>query len=82
MSCCPALPALHGWQVAGKLAIHPPPPAPPQFLAVLMRPNPKHTGRLRKLLAQQFAHGVGSEHFSAEGDDMFPYVSFTLNIEG
>lgn len=29
--------------------------------------------------------GVGSHHFSTEGasgDDMFPYVSFTLNIEG
>lgn len=28
--------------------------------------------------------GVGSHHFSTEGaggDDMFPYVSFTLNIE-
>lgn len=29
--------------------------------------------------------GVGSHHFSTEGataDDMFPYVSFTLGIEG
>ena len=29
--------------------------------------------------------GVGSQHFSTgeggAGDDMFPYVSFTLNIE-
>ncbi|KAL4424495.1 hypothetical protein ABPG77_006804 [Micractinium sp. CCAP 211/92] len=54
---------------------------PPQFLSALMRPNPKNIARLRKLLAQQFGHGVGSEHFSGEGDDMFPYVSFTLNIE-
>ncbi len=52
-----------------------------QFLSALMRPNPKNIARLRKLLAQQFGHGVGSEHFSGEGDDMFPYVSFTLNIE-
>ena len=63
----------------------PPPDTPPtlQFLSVLMRPNAKHTARLRKLLAQTFG-GVGSEHYSAEGaggDDMFPYVCFTLNIE-
>lgn len=58
---------------------------PPQFLSVLMRPNPKTIAKLRRLLAQQFAHGVGSEHFSGEGlggEDMFPYVAFTLNIEG
>lgn len=61
-----------------------PPPAPPQFLSVLMRPNPKTTAKLRKLLAQQFGHGVGSEHFSAEGgagEDMYPYVCFTLSVE-
>lgn len=55
-----------------------------QFLPVVMRPNPRHTSKLRKLMAQSFAH-VGSEHFSSEGaggEDMFPYVSFTLNIEG
>jgi hypothetical protein len=58
-------------------------PPTPQFLSVLIRPNAKHTARLRKLLAQTFG-GVGSEHYSAEGaggDDMFPYVCFTLNIE-
>ncbi|PSC71138.1 V-type proton ATPase subunit C [Micractinium conductrix] len=57
---------------------------PPQFLSVLMRPNPKTTAKLRKLLAQQFGHGVGSEHFSAEGgagEDMYPYVCFTLSVE-
>ena len=52
-----------------------------QFLAGLMRPNPKHTSKLRKVLAQQFS-GMGSEHFSTEGgEDLHPYVSFTLNIE-
>lgn len=66
----PALPSLPPW-----------PSCLAQFLSVLMRPNPKNIVRLRKLLAQQFGHGVGSEHFSGEGDDMFPYVSFTLNIE-
>lgn len=37
-----------------------------------------------QLLASRYA-GVGSKHFSAdgggEGGDLFPYVSFTLNIE-
>ena len=59
------------------------PPTRLQFLSALMRPNPKHTARLRKVLAHTFG-GVGSEHYSAEGaggDDMFPYVCFTLNIE-
>ena len=48
-----------------------------------MRPNPKHTARLRKVMAQTFG-GLNSDHYSAEGvggDDMFPYVCFTLNIE-
>ncbi len=59
---------------------------PPQFLAVLMRPNPKSTAKLRKLLAVNFG-GVGSEFFSSdgpsegEGGGMFPYVSFTINVE-
>ncbi|PRW57395.1 V-type proton ATPase subunit C [Chlorella sorokiniana] len=57
---------------------------PPQFHSVLMRPNPKQISRLRKVMESAFS-GVGSHHFSTEGaggDDMFPYVSFTLNIEG
>lgn len=56
---------------------------PPKFLSVLMRPNAKYTAKLRKLMAHSFSH-TGSDHFSAEGagEDMFPYVSFTLNIEG
>lgn len=35
------------------------------------------------MLAPMFSHS-GGDHFSGEGagDDMFPYVSFTLNIEG
>jgi len=59
---------------------------PPQFMPVLMKPNPKFHGALRKLLAANFG-GVGGHHFSAEasggagGEDLFPYVSFTLNIE-
>lgn len=59
---------------------------PPQFMPVLMRPNPKHQAAVRKLLAAKFG-AVGGHHFSAEpgstggGEDLFPYVSFTLNIE-
>lgn len=61
---------------------------PPQFLPVLMRPNPKNQGALRKVLAANFG-AVGGQHFTAEpsggaggaGEDLFPYVSFTLNIE-
>lgn len=55
---------------------------PPRFQAVLMRPNLKHTTRLRKLLAQHFG-AAGGEHFSGEGGEaegIFPYVSFTLNL--
>ncbi len=64
--------------------IHPSTPFPClQFLSVLMRPNAKHTAKLRKLMAKLFSH-TGGDHFASEGagDDMFPYVSFTLNIEG
>ena len=55
-----------------------------QFLGVLLRPNPKNVGRLRKLMAQSFG-SIGGEHFSSEGaggEELFPYVSFTLNVEG
>lgn len=56
---------------------------PPQFLPVLMRPNPKHTSKLRKLLSTKYA-GVGSQFYGGESgqdSDLYPYVSFTLNIE-
>lgn len=59
---------------------------PPQFMPVLMHPNLKYQGAVRKLLAANFG-AVGGHHFSAEaggsagGEDLFPYVSFTLNIE-
>lgn len=49
-----------------------------------MRPNPKATAKLRKAMEAAFK-GVGSHHFSTEGaggEELFPYVSFTLNIEG
>lgn len=70
------------------LAPHPslaPSPArpAPQFLSVLMKPNPKSLAKLRKVMEQTYK-GVGSHHFSTEGaggEDLYPYVSFTLNID-
>lgn len=57
---------------------------PPQFLPVLMKPNPKYTAHLRKVLATNFG-AVGGHHYASEAGsgegDLFPYVSFTLNIE-
>lgn len=55
---------------------------PPRFLAALVRPAKRHTAALRKALAANFG-AVGGQHFTSEGagDDLFPYVSFTLNIE-
>lgn len=59
---------------------------PPQFMPVLMRPLPKHQAALRKLMAANFG-AVGGQYFTSEpggggaGEDLFPYVSFTLNIE-
>jgi hypothetical protein len=54
-------------------------------MPVLMRPAAKNQGALRKLLATNFG-AVGGQHFTSEpgsgaGEDLFPYVSFTLNIE-
>lgn len=55
---------------------------PPQFAPVVMRPIARYASKLRKLLATHFG-GVGGEHFTGEGgtEEMFPYVSFSLNID-
>ena len=58
---------------------------PPQFMPVLKRPNLKQQAAVRKILAAKFG-AVGGHHFASEpggagGEDLFPYVSFTLNIE-
>jgi V-type H+-transporting ATPase subunit C len=63
---------------------------PPRFLAVLLRPEARQKAALRAALAANFGD-VGGHHFAADagggggggggGDDLFPYVSFTLNIE-
>eukprot|EP00889_Picochlorum_renovo_P002196 jgi/Picre1/29226/NNA_004618.t1 len=52
---------------------------PPQYLPVLIKPNPKYQSDLRKVLSTHFST-VGSEHFTGDGD-LFPFVSFNLAIE-
>lgn len=67
---------------------------PPQFLPVLIKPNQKYIGQLRKLLAANFA-AIGGEYYTSEsgntggaglgtsvpGEELYPYVSFNLSIE-
>ena len=60
---------------------------PPQFLPVLIKPNTKYESQLRKILSSNFA-AIGGEHFTeggagghAGGEELFPFVSFTLSIE-
>lgn len=57
---------------------------PPQFLPVLIKPNLKYESQLRKVLSSNFA-AVGGEHFTdgalGGGEELFPFVSFTLSIE-
>jgi len=57
---------------------------PPQFVAVLMKPNQKYQTQVRRILASHFG-AIGGHHFAGEGsgggEDLFPYVSFGLNIE-
>ncbi len=57
---------------------------PPRFLAVLMKPNPKQTTKLRKLLATSFGSGGGyydDVGGAAVGEDMYPYVCFSINMD-
>ena len=60
---------------------------PPQFLPVLIHPYSRHQTTVRKLLATHFG-GIGGHHFTLESgggggtnEELFPYVSFTLNVE-
>jgi len=64
---------------------------PPQFLGTLMKPNAKAQPRLRKTLASIFGAAGSDKYFDekdngtaaatgAEGE-MYPYVSFTINID-
>lgn len=68
---------------------------PPQFLPVLIKPVPKYSNQLRKVLATNFA-AIGGEYYSNDGtsssagagvasggpgEDLYSYVSFTLSIE-
>eukprot|EP00898_Chlorokybus_atmophyticus_P008580 jgi/Chlat1/8723/Chrsp9S08577 len=64
---------------------------PPKFLAVVMKPNNKQEKRLRQILTNTYGKGGDSAFWSAEvsnevsafdgGAELFPYVSFTLNID-
>ncbi|KAK9917348.1 hypothetical protein WJX75_003410 [Coccomyxa subellipsoidea] len=64
---------------------------PPKFLAVLLKPNQKNTTKLRKLLASLFGSSGTSQYFDGEAgatgglageSEMFPYVSFTVSVDG
>lgn len=57
---------------------------PPRFLAVLSKPNPKQTTKLRKLLATSFGSGGGyydDVGGTGVGEEMYPYVSFSINMD-
>lgn len=61
---------------------------PPKFLGALIEPEQRHEMRLRKGLAE--CVGLHGAHFYKTDDapgavsdaDMYPYVSFTLDVEG
>ncbi|KAK9815311.1 hypothetical protein WJX72_001409 [[Myrmecia] bisecta] len=68
---------------------------PPQFLGVLIKPNPKTTTKLRKQLTSMFGTAGSNKYFDGEGggsantaavagaeSDMYPYVSMTVSIDG
>ena len=59
---------------------------PPQFLGALVQPGGKAEGKVRKALASEFgSHGAdmweAEEGGAGDGKDMYPYVSFTLDID-
>jgi len=51
---------------------------PPQFLPVLIKPNPRYETELRKVLTSTFAT-CGGHHFDEDG--LFPFVHFDLAVE-
>lgn len=51
---------------------------PPQFLPVLIKPNPKYEGELRKVLSSTF-NTHGGHHYDEEG--VLPFVHLELSIE-
>lgn len=58
---------------------------PPKFLGVLVQPNPRSQPKVRKGLAEAMG-GQGSMWSetagAGPGEEMYPYVSFTLDLEG
>ena len=57
---------------------------PPRMVAALVAPRPKAGAKARAALAALAGPAAGSKHFDGGdggGEDMYPYVSFTLTIE-
>lgn len=64
---------------------------PPKFLGCLLKPNPKQSTKLRRMLGSMFGTNGTKQFYDNEtsqssggvGDtEMFPYVSFTISIDG
>jgi V-type H+-transporting ATPase subunit C len=59
---------------------------PPKFLGALIQPVARHESRVRKALSEAVG-SHGAQYWKAEdggvesAGDMFPYVSFTLDID-
>lgn len=56
---------------------------PPKFLGVVIQPNPRHQPKVRKNLAEAMGGqgGMWSEEKGGAGEELHPYVSFTLEVE-
>jgi V-type H+-transporting ATPase subunit C len=58
---------------------------PPRFLGILVEPNPRHQPKVRQKLAAAVGGAAGMWSDAAGGgggEEMYPYVSLTLEIEG
>jgi V-type H+-transporting ATPase subunit C len=51
---------------------------PPQFLAVLIKPNQRYESELRKVLSSTF-NTAGGHHYDEEG--ILPFVHLDLDLE-
>lgn len=59
---------------------------PPKFLGTIIAPHGKHEQKVRKALAGAFGvHGAdfwkADDTGPSDGKDVFPYVSFTLDLD-
>jgi V-type H+-transporting ATPase subunit C len=55
---------------------------PPKFLGVLIQPNPRHQPKVRKGLAAAMGGAAAMYETGGGGEEMYPYVSLTLEVEG